>query len=152
MRRGSFFLKPRVKENPYGTHDRDAFYADNQFPLRCPKCDKFMDHNFTFEGKCPNCNYRFTKKEARDMVIEAYQVNAVQTNKLRGWTQETRELLQGKETPQIMAPDGTTRDVDWAARSMMATAMQLKRRQKRVQKIKVGNPLLYGSNYGRKVR
>ena len=119
------------EKNPWGTHDKLTFTPEESIPVRCPKCNRLMSSDFLTEiaCRCPNCNWRFNKKQARDMYVEA---KAVKVN--GGWTHEVLERLSGKEESTILGANGNTRPIDDVAKNM--TAWEKAAKQRAEQEVK----------------
>lgn len=120
-RRANLTLTPRVEDNPWGQHDRDRFLPTHNFPLRCPKCENLFESGFLEEGapKCPNCNYKFRKREARDMAVESMQMNMVN----RGYNEGALdELARLKGNSGVLGPAGA-KPVDSVALELARVAV-----------------------------
>lgn len=104
------------ERNEWGFHDRVAFVPAGNELLRCPKCNRLMQNDFTDEGRCPSCGYTFDKGVARDMLVEA---KAVKTN-FGSWRSDVLQELEKHKVPTILARNQSAKPVGDVARTMVA--------------------------------
>lgn len=114
-------------------------------PVRCSKCSCMMDSTFFDESECPNCHWKFTKNQARDMYVESYCIKV----NFKGWTRELLEIANKHDKPIIIAPDFSTHPVDNVSRNLVsfsvATLREAERRRaaqlKLIDELRKQNPL-----------
>ena len=105
----------RASRNEWGAHDKATFIPHgNGLPVRCPKCNNLMAQDFLDEARCPNCNWNFTKAQARDMYVESHQIKALQGK----WDHQVLDSLSRLKTSGYVSPQMKARPISSTARKM----------------------------------
>ena len=110
----------RSEANAYGEHDAHYFFPATDGKLRCFKCNKLFDASILDTKRCPQCLFEISKKDAKDMYIEAVYMKV----NYGGWNPELLDLLSTKKEPSMIRPDGHITPLTDAARSIVAYYVQ----------------------------